>query len=125
MKNILITGGLGYIGGRLATYLNEKEPDANILLTTSNKTRKLPAWTNKFTVLQMNVNDERSIKNSLKDINIIVHLAALNEIDSIKDPELALEINTKGVYNQRLGQRELDSLALGSYTRHLNFSRWE
>lgn len=33
--------------------------------------------------------------------------------------------NTKGVYNQRLGQRELDSLALGMYTRHLHFSRWE
>jgi len=33
--------------------------------------------------------------------------------------------NTKGVYNQRLGQRELDSLALGSYTKHLRFNRWE
>ncbi len=32
--------------------------------------------------------------------------------------------NTKGVFGQRLGQRELDSLALGTYTRHLNFSRW-
>lgn len=30
-----------------------------------------------------------------------------------------------GVYNQRLGQRELDSLAEGIYTKHLRFSRWE
>jgi len=31
----------------------------------------------------------------------------------------------KGVYNQRLGQRELDSLAFGIYTKHLNFKNWE
>ena len=33
--------------------------------------------------------------------------------------------NTTGVYNQKLGQRELDSLALGIYTRHLHFNRWQ
>ena len=33
--------------------------------------------------------------------------------------------NTLGIYGLRLGQRELDSLALGSYTGHLNFQRWE
>ena len=33
--------------------------------------------------------------------------------------------NTEGVYNQRLGQRELDSLAYGKYTKHLRFSPWE
>jgi hypothetical protein len=30
-----------------------------------------------------------------------------------------------GVYNLRLGQRELDSLAFGKYTRHLGFKNWE
>lgn len=33
--------------------------------------------------------------------------------------------NTKGVYKQKLGPREMDSLALGSFTKHLNFNRWE
>jgi len=33
--------------------------------------------------------------------------------------------NTKGVYSLRLGQRELDSLAFGAYTKHLNFKNWE
>lgn len=33
--------------------------------------------------------------------------------------------NTFGVYGLRLGQRELDSLAKGSYTKHLRFNRWE
>ena len=29
--NILITGGLGYVGGRIASYLKEKKTDSNIL----------------------------------------------------------------------------------------------
>lgn len=98
--NILITGGLGYIGGRVATYLKEKEPGTKIFLTTRNKNRKSPAWTKKFTVLQMDLLDEHSIANCFKDkkIDIVVHLAALNEIDSMEYPELALDVNTRGTY---------------------------
>ena len=98
--NILITGGLGYIGGRIASYLKEKAPDSRIFLTTRDKNRELPLWTEKFTVLQMDLLDEDSIANCLgnKEIDVIIHLAALNEIDSIKDPKLALEVNTEGTY---------------------------
>jgi UDP-glucose 4-epimerase len=100
MKNILITGGLGYIGGRVAFYIKEKEPDSNIFLTTRNKNGDFPSWTENFTVLQMDITDAASIDDCLRDrdIDIIIHLAALNEIESAKDPELALEINTKGTY---------------------------
>jgi len=82
MKKILITG------------------HTHIFLTTRKKNRKLPQWAERFTVLEMNILDESSISNCLKgkDIDIIIHLAALNEIDSMKDPKLALEVNTKGTY---------------------------
>lgn len=98
--NILITGGLGYVGGRVANFLKEKEPHTHIFLTTRNINRKLPQWTERFTILEMDILDESSISNCLRDrdINIIIHLAALNEIDSMKDPKLALEVNTKGTY---------------------------
>ena len=98
--NILITGGLGYVGGRVANYLKEKEPHTHIFLTTRNRNRKLPQWSEKFTILEMDILNESSIVNCLKgkNIDIIIHLAALNEIDSMKDPKLALEVNTKGTY---------------------------
>jgi UDP-glucose 4-epimerase len=98
--NILITGGLGYIGGRVACYIKKRAPESNIFLTTRDKNRKLPVWTEEFTVLQMNVMDSDSIVDCLKDrsIDVIIHLVALNEIESIKDQELALDVNTKGTY---------------------------
>ena len=98
--NILITGGLGYIGGRIANYLKEKEPGSRILLTTRDKNKELPSWAEKFIVLQMDLLNEDSIVDCLshKNIDVIIHLAALNEIDAMKDPVLALEVNTQGTY---------------------------
>jgi len=97
--NILITGGLGYIGGRIASYIKKKAPDSHIFLTT-NKLHRRPSWTGKFEVLKMDLLDEESIENCLvgNSIDLIIHLAAVNEIDSIKNPEFALGVNTQGTY---------------------------
>lgn len=99
--NILIVGGLGYIGGRIASYIKEKESDSCIFLTTRDNNRELPLWTSRFIVLQMDLLDENSIEDCLsnKRIDVIIHLAALNEIDSMKNPDLALKVNTQGTYN--------------------------
>ena len=97
---ILITGGLGYVGGRMANYIKEKKPNANIFLTTRNINQKLPLWTKKFTILQMDLLDENSISNCLRKrgIDVIIHLTALNEIESMEDPMLSLDVNTMGTY---------------------------
>jgi len=42
VRNILITGGLGYVGGRIANYLREKGEYDTIWVTTRNKARKAP-----------------------------------------------------------------------------------
>jgi len=48
----------------------------------------------------MQMSEEASIRSCLKKLRpqLIVHLAAINEIDSLKDPLRALEVNTKGTY---------------------------
>ncbi len=99
LKNILITGGLGYLGGRIAAYLKERAPGATIILTTRNKSKGLPKWSEEFIIREMDVCEEDSIAKSVQDIDVIIHLAALNEIDSAANPLLALEVNTKGTYN--------------------------
>ena len=101
MRNILITGGLGYVGGRIANYLREKGEYDTIWVTTRNKARKLPFWTEKFRVLELDLLDRDSVEKCFANIDadIIVHLAALNEIDSMRSPDLALMVNTMGTYN--------------------------
>ena len=98
--NILITGGLGYIGGRMANHIRDKHPESRVYLTNLSVEGPLPDWAAKFTVLPMNLLDEKSIYNCLagRNIDVIIHLAALNEIDSMKDPEAALRVNTLGTY---------------------------
>ena len=79
---------MGYIGGRLAHFLREKEPNTTLFLTTRDKNKDIPSWVkDNFNVLQMNILDKDSVADRLKgkDIEIIIHLAAINEVDSIKD----------------------------------------
>lgn len=100
MKNILITGGLGYLGGRIADHLRRSEPGANICLTVLNEEIQLPPWTRDLSVFPLDVRDNKSIASCLSAAkpDTIVHLAALNEIDSAKDPGSAMEVNTACVY---------------------------
>ena len=97
-NNILITGGLGYVGGRIAQYLKEVEPATRIFLTTRNCNLDLPEWTDNFVVCQMNLDESDTIKSCLGDIDVIIHLASVNEIESMKFPERALDVNIKGTY---------------------------
>jgi UDP-glucose 4-epimerase len=95
-RSILLTGGLGYVGGRVAEWLS-RDPDVEIFVTTRNPaTAALPAWLNADHCLRLDVLDDADAENACRDKDIIVHFAALNEIDSLKDPEKALLINGLG-----------------------------
>lgn len=93
---ILITGGLGYLGGRIATHLAATEPRCSLRLMTSRNLENVPGWTDGLEVVTANLEEERSLKAALEGTNVVVHLAAVNEIESQRDPELALQVNGMG-----------------------------
>lgn len=98
----MITGGLGYIGGRTALYLRKKVRDVNIILTTRKISGKIiPDWAKSFTVSEMELCDSGSIIHCLEQqpIDAIIHLAAMNDTESLVDPERALKTNAVGTYN--------------------------
>lgn len=95
---ILITGGFGYIGGRLAQYLGNIYGDTNIRLLARNSSY-VPDWVGDKTVVKGDVLDISSLKSACEDIDTVIHLAALNEIDSAKDPLAALRVNGEGTLN--------------------------
>ena len=97
---ILITGGLGYIGGRVADYFKNKESDTQIFLSTKDLGKNMPKWTKRFKVLKMDLLDEVSIIECINSSNpnVIIHLAALNEVESNQNQNLAKEVNVNGTY---------------------------
>lgn len=96
MKNrVLITGGLGYIGGRVAKFLAERE-DLFLVLGTRQKETARPGWLKNGNVVQLDLMSEESLDLACKEVKCIIHLAALNEIDSAKNSEQALLVNGYG-----------------------------
>ena len=95
--NILITGGLGYLGGRIADSLKRNHPNSTIVLGTSRKNSRIPDWAKPYQIVQLNLLDQSSIEEAIaNDIHVIIHLAALNEHDSFNDIEYAWQVNALG-----------------------------
>ena len=94
---ILITGGLVYLGGRIADSLKRNHPKSTIVLGTSRQISEVPDWAKPFQIVQLNILDPASIgKVVSSDFHAIIHLAALNEHDSFNDIKLAWETNSLG-----------------------------
>ena len=97
---ILITGGLGYLGGRIADSLKRKHPKSIIVLGTSRQISEVPHWAKPFQIVQLNILDSTSIEKAISnDFHVIIHLAALNEHDSFSDIKSAWETNALGTEN--------------------------
>lgn len=88
MTRVLVTGGYGYIGGRLVQALSA---DATFSVTVAGRLvrRSLPG------VLTMAVDwhNPASLDAACRAQDAVVHLAAMNEQDCEKDPVLALRSN--------------------------------
>jgi UDP-glucose 4-epimerase len=91
MKNILITGGFGYVGSRLATYLDSL--GYNIFIGTRNLHVENSNWNSNLNIKYINWKDEVSILNSCKKMDIIIHAAGTNANDSQQNPIEALHVN--------------------------------
>jgi UDP-glucose 4-epimerase len=88
---VLITGGIGFIGGRVAQSLAVR---GDITLTLGSRTvQESPYWLPSAQVVAMNWQSLQSLKLACDGIGTIVHLAGMNDIDCLRDPVAALEIN--------------------------------
>ena len=104
MKNILLTGGLGYIGSHTASVLSEKNLKFFILDNLSNSKieiiESLEEITNrKISFLKADVRDTKMIIEIIKKNNIssVIHFAALKSVeDSINDPIKYYDVNIGG-----------------------------
>ncbi|MEE9409171.1 MAG: dTDP-glucose 4,6-dehydratase [Polaribacter sp.] len=104
-KNILVTGGAGFIGSHLIRLLVNKYPNYNIInmdkLTYAGNLENLKDIENKenYTFVKCDICDFEKVKNVFIDykINNVIHLAAESHVDrSIKDPFSFAQTNVMG-----------------------------
>ena len=94
---VLIAGGFGYIGGRMAMHLSSLGYE--VFLGTRN-TRSKPAWLLEGKVIHLDWEDEQSLLNACNNIDVVLHASGLNSVDCSEDPQLALKVN--GEFTGRL-----------------------
>jgi dTDP-glucose 4,6-dehydratase len=105
MKNILVTGGAGFIGSHLVRLLVNKYPNYHIinmdLLTYAGNLSNLKDIEDKenYTFVKCDICDLEKVKQVFEDFQIesVIHLAAESHVDrSIKDPLSFAQTNVMG-----------------------------
>ena len=107
MKNVLVTGGAGFIGSNFVHYLLNKDQDIQIvnidLLTYSGSKENLKNLPdpNRHTFVHSDIRDESLVLDliSKHSIDTIIHFAAESHVDrSILDPSSFIDTNIVGTY---------------------------
>jgi UDP-glucose 4-epimerase len=95
---ILITGGFGYLGGRLAQHLSSRE--GNEVFLGSRVETDPPFWLPEAQVVKTNWQSKKELEDICIGMDAVVHLSGMNAQDCVADFVGALEVN--GVFTARL-----------------------
>jgi UDP-glucose 4-epimerase len=91
---ILIIGGNGYLGKRIASFLNYKSYDLII-----GSTQKNISDSDSYETLYCDVLDKNSLFECTKSVDAVINLSGLNSEDSKKFPDLANDVKILGNKN--------------------------
>jgi UDP-glucose 4-epimerase len=90
LKNILIVGGLGYLGGRMAKYLSDN--GYRVLITTrkpeNNFPRNIPVNTS---VIQVDYKSDEQLNEAMKGIDTLIDLAGPDAHTNFEDPDILIK----------------------------------
>jgi len=114
MKNILVTGGAGFIGGHLCRFLISRKYKVSVIDNFSTgKMRNLPK---KINIFKKNILDLNSCVKACKNIDIVIHLAAKVSIRN--------SVNTfdEDVHNNVIGTVNILNAAAKSKVKKLIFA---
>lgn len=107
MKNLLVTGGAGFIGSAFARYMLDKYPDYTVtvydkLTYAGNKDNLLPVQDNpSYKFIQGDIAQREDLARALQanDVDTIVNFAAETHVDrSILDPDAFITTDVVGTY---------------------------
>lgn len=108
MRNILITGGAGFIGSNFAAYMKQAHPEDRLVvldkLTYAGNLENLKALetSDKYRFIKGDITDSELVSRIFKDerIDTVAHFAAESHVDrSILGPKAFIETNVNGTFN--------------------------
>jgi dTDP-glucose 4,6-dehydratase len=115
MRNILVTGGAGFIGSNFIRYLLRVEPAVNVInldaLTYAGSLENLKQLPNpdRHIFIRADIRDTSLVEKILREheIDTVVHFAAETHVDrSIMDPAPFIQTNVLGTANLLEAVRE-------------------
>jgi len=125
MRNILVTGGAGFIGSHLVRLLVNKYPNYHIInmdvLTYAGNLENLKdiEYKENYTFVKCDICDVEKVNQVFKkhQIDSVIHLAAESHVDrSINDPFSFTQTNVMGTLNLLQAAKESWN---GNFTNHL------
>ncbi|MFI5235315.1 MAG: NAD-dependent epimerase/dehydratase family protein [Gemmatimonadales bacterium] len=121
-KRILLTGGAGFIGSRLAARLLDENQVVVFDNGHRDSLRNTAARSHKnLTLISGDVRDATAVETAIRGCTYVVHLAAIAGVDTvIKMPVETMTINILGTHNVLEAARKTDGLA-----RFIDFSTSE
>jgi len=103
--NILVTGGAGFIGSNLSEELLKL--GTVTIFDDLSTGKKENIQNSKLNFIKGSITDIELLKESLKDVNYVFHLAAVSNVgQSIEDPIQANKVNVTGTLNVLLAAKE-------------------
>jgi UDP-glucose 4-epimerase len=94
---ILITGGFGFVGGRLAVHLAQA---GHQIVIGSRNASSPPVWLPQAEVAQIGWDNDRALERSCNNIDVVIQAAGMNAQECAADPVAAFAFN--GVATARL-----------------------
>ena len=133
MKNILVTGGAGFIGANFVPYFIENNPDYHLvnldLLTYAGNLENVSEVENhpRYTFVQGDICDRNFIEELFQkhQFHDVIHFAAESHVDnSISGPEAFIKTNVLGTFNLLDSARKLWMSAPNQYNVGFENSRF-
>ncbi len=110
---VLVTGGFGLIGGRVATHLNATGHSVQLGTRCS---RVAPSWLPQASVVATDWQSEQALGDICRGVDAVVHTAGMNAHDCAQDPTAAMN------FNGRTTGRLVEAAALAGVSRFIYFS---
>ena len=91
---VLLVGGFGNLGGRIAAHLGSLE--GHHIVLASRRKQDAPDWAKSAQTIQLDLTDPATFSSIPKSVNCIIQLAGTNDVDSAQNPELAHRVTAEG-----------------------------